>query len=801
MSAPIPPAGTAGDAAAPAAPVIGDQSAAALALPTPSLIGREAELAALTDLLARDDVRLLTLVGPGGVGKTALALHLAATVQSTGHLPVTFVPLAWVTDPSLVIPTISQALDVHETTHQSLLDRLTSAFGDSVHLLALDNLEQVLEAAPDLARLLAGSPGLTVLATSRIPLNLYGEHIFRVPPLILPASVPDPAVADLLATGAVRLFVERARAVRTDFALTPRNAAEVAEICRRLDGLPLAIELAAARVRHAPPGNLLARLDRRLPVLTGGPRDQPQRLRTMRDAIAWSYDLLNAGERALFRRLAVFAGGATLAVAEAVCDPDHELTLDVWDGISALVDQSLLVQTDGGDGEPRFEMLQTVREYALEQLEQAGEAVVVRDRHASYFRDLAEHFMTTFAAPVYYQRLAQLRAEHANLRAALDWYEETGDVVSRLRLAGSLAMYWYYAGHLSEGASRIERSLAAAGGVEVPPLVLAQAFACDGLLAQVQGDAARGLASLAEAIRLRRAAGDELGATIAQGFAGGILVSEGRYDEAAPIFEENLAWLRTREEPVWTAHTLFHLGVIAFARRELDRSAELCTEAATLYDAYHSYLDAIDPLRYLGLIACIRHELDEAARLFDENLNRLADRGSIAAFSTGLADVATLATASGDLRQAAMLFGAAEALKAAHGASFSLPARTVYEAAMARIRLGLGTAEDAEARAEGAALSPEQAVSIARQTLLQVMETVPASREPSVLTVRELEVLPLLAAGLTNQQIADQLFVSRGTVRTHVSNILAKLGARGRTEAAALAREQGLLSPGQARSL
>jgi DNA-binding CsgD family transcriptional regulator len=357
-------------------------------------------------------------------------------------------------------------------------------------------------------------------------------------------------------------------------------------------------------------------------------------------------------------------------------------------------------------------------------------------------------------------------------------------------------MFWYYHGHLSEGAARIGRALAAAANVEVPPLVRAQALVCQGLLAQTRGDAALGLSALDEGARLRELGGDEPGALVAQGLRGGLLVSEGRYDDAAPIFERNVLRLRALNRPVWVAHALFHLGVIAFARGDGARAAELCAESAALYSA-NSRLDAIDPLRYLGLIACATGEVERAAGHFAETLALLDERGSPAALSTGLADIATLAISRGQAQAAATLFGAADALRVRHGASYSLPARDVYEAAMARARDALGSEMNAGARASGSELSLPDALAIAN-AVLHPAPVAPAGADwpEDVLTPRELEVLRLVVAGLTNPEIGDRLFISRGTARTHVSNILTKLGAHTRTEAATIAREHGLLDAG-----
>src|SRR5918993_381173 len=471
--------------------------------PTPFL-GREREISELVDMLRRDEVQLLTLTGPGGTGKTRLALQAAADLLDDFRDGVFFVPLAPLSDPALIAPAIGNAIGIREEGERSLAERLRDVLATKHLLLVLDNMEHLVEGAPLVGEILAASPRLKVLATSRLPLRLRAEREYPVPPLALPRRKPPPLPEHLTQYTAVQLFVERAQAVKPDFAIDNENAPAVAEICHRLDGLPLAIELAAARVRMLSPQAMLPRLEKRLPLLTGGARDAPARQRTLRNTIAWSYDLLEPKEQILFRRLAVFGGGATFEAVEAVANADG--SLDVFGGLERLLEQSLLRQDVGPEGEPRFSLLETIREFGIEQLEAHGESEDAQARHAGFFLTLVEEAAPDLHGPTQRAWLERLETEHDNIRAALGW-SLTHEPEAALRIGAALFWFWYYRGHLTEGRDWIERALAT--GASASPDVRARVLNWSSAFAWERADYATAALRSEEALALARSAGDQ----------------------------------------------------------------------------------------------------------------------------------------------------------------------------------------------------------------------------------------------------------------------------------------------------
>ena len=663
----------------------------AMRLPAPltALIGRQAEVRAVVDLLAAH--RLVTLTGPGGVGKTRLVIEAARAASPSFPDGVTFVDLSALRAAELVLPTIAQSLGVQAPAGQSLDDALAAHIGERRQLFVLDNFEQVVDASPAVAALLVRCASLVVLATSRAALAVRGEHIVPVEPLAIPDTAAS--VVDLGRNPAVALFVERAQAVRAGFALTSENATAVAAICARLDGLPLAIELAAARVAMLPPAALLTRLEQALPTLTGGARDLPARQRTMRDAIAWSHDLLTPEEQALFRRLAVFVGGFTLEAAEAIGNPDG--SLDAFDGLVSLAEKSLLVRT-GDEAEPRFGMLATVREFAGERLEASGEEPAVRRAHAAWFLAWAEGLRPEIEGPAGTEALQRFETEHPNLRAALRFTSEAGDAEQAVRLAGALWKFWYVHRHTAELGTWLERALTLDG--PVAPGFRAEVLYAAGSVACGHGDFARATRHGHECLTIAQGSGDRLHAVMAYFLLGNIARNQGRFGEASLAYETGLALARERE-PLrgfgehMAGMVLASHGDMAYEQGDYARARALNEEALGLWQQRGDAWGMAISLLNLAAVTAAGGDLPLAAARHRQSLTLYRDLGDRAGVAYALTGLAIVAARSGHAREAARLFGAAEELREPIGLAVPRMMQQDYDRAVEAGRTAAG--EDA----------------------------------------------------------------------------------------------------------
>jgi predicted ATPase/DNA-binding CsgD family transcriptional regulator len=628
-----------------------------------SFVGREREIAAVQRLLA--ETHLLTLTGPGGVGKTRLTL--AAATGATDLFPdgVHVVTLAALADPSLVLPAIAAALGIREVAGQSPIERLAGHLRSKRALLVLDNFEPVLAAAGDVAGLLAAGPAVRALVTSREPLHVAGEQRFPVPPLALP---PDSMhTTDLAALGrceAVALFVARTRAVDPFFALTTANAAVVVEACRRLEGLPLALELAAARMNVLTPETLLAHLDPRLPLLTGGPLDAPRRHRTLEAAIAWSYDLLAPSERTLLTHLAVFAGGCMLEAAEAVCGPAAGAfgppAVAVLDGLGSLLDKSLLQRTKQPDGHPRFRMLETIREFALERLEASGGAAAVRERHAAFYRALAETAAPELLQPGQAACLDRLEPERHDLDAALEWYS-TREPVTGLRMTTQLAPLWRLRGPFQTGWGWLRRALTAAP--DAPAGLRALALQQAGELAFRLGDHVAASRSLEEAVIRWRDAGLDTDAAHSLHLLGTLAHRHEDYPRAVALYEEALEVWRAADDRWGIAISLHTLGVVADERGDSSRAAALYEEALEVWRDTADTMGVAVSLDALGGLARARGDYARAAALYEEALALKRRLGDQLAIAFSLDHLGALARAQSEYARATVLHEEALVLK------------------------------------------------------------------------------------------------------------------------------------------
>lgn len=798
-----------------------------LPIPFTTLVGREDDIDVIVARLRAEGGSMLTLVGPAGVGKTRLAIAVAERMREELPDGVIFVDFSALTDAAQVIPAIVSAAGLPEDARAT--SQLSAYLANRSMVLLLDNFEQVLDAAPALNACLAAAPGVRALVTSQTPLRVHGEQEFVVEPLAVPPaiSVRDAATFDLADLGtipAVRLFVARAQIARPGFVLTTANLPAVSAICRYLDGVPLAIELAAARSNVLSPEALLHRLSGSLQLLSGGPRDAPGRHQALQAAIEWTYGLLSPLEALLLERLSVFSGSFSLSAAEAIAgnapihfkpslylDPDQPLPpetdlldwSEVFELLDGLVDHSLVQRVDSAEDDPRFRLFQTIRQFAAMKLSERGDTSRTTLRHAAWFRALAESGWTENGIPMLeHDWLDRLDRDHENVRAALDYTTEL-DPASGSTFAASLIWFFYVRGHRMEGIRAMQRPLGKFDLATLRPMARARNdFALGNLMVLFPQTRQIGIGYLEQVLAQLRELGHEWGVGYTLMSLATLAEDEGNYRQALAYIDQALPLLVDVDDAPTLANVRFHQAVNYFGLGEFARARELGTSVATA-----PFEDAGINIGYawhlLGMIELAEGNPAAAAKRFKDSLDFSLEHRLIGTATELIDAAASVAVVNGDLERAVLLFGAADRLNRETGNPITLPELDYYSEARVQAREAMPAARFDALLAEGATRSIEQGFELAHATL-DVTAGDPRSKAPDStgsvgantlgLTNREIEVLRLVAMGSSDREIGDQLFISHGTARTHVRNILGKLGVHSRSAATGIALREGIVS-------
>jgi len=776
------------------------------------LVGRLRERMAVADLTRNPEVRLLVLTGPGGVGKTRLAVAVGGTVREAFRDGVCFVDLAPIPNAEQVLPTIASALAVRGTSSVPLIDAVQATLRSRHLLLIIDNVEHVAGAASLLTDLLIANPELTILATSRSVLSVYGEQVYPVPPMSIP-MIPEGSAKSrqktraIAASEAVQLFISRATAVNSTFKLTNDNAQDVLTICRLLDGLPLAIELAAARVNTLTPRTLASRLQQRLPLLDDGPADVPDRLRTMRNAIAWSYDLLSAQEQALFRRLSVFAGAWTLddvrAISGDAAEPDPDLQHLTLHLVSSLVDKSLIRRVDSKLDVMQFGMLQTLREFGLEHLEASGERDQICGRHALRMLAVAERAEPELIGPAQVSWLDRLAGSHPDFQVAFSWLMAHDPPEDALRLATALWRFAYTRGHIREEREWIEASLER---VPERSALRARALYGAGVLANMEGNLGLTRQLHTAALEIAEERGDRRVTGLARMGLGDVAATEHRFEEARQAYEEVERIFREIDDQRCIAATMTNRGNLLWTMNLLDEALADHERAQRIYAAIGDQRGVAWSVTNIGRITAQRGEYDRALPNLSQALSAYEELGDRGGSAEALEGIAQVAFGLNDPYRTATLLAAADGLREAVHHPIAPIDREAHTGMIATIRERIG--DDFAARWDAdRTLSFGEIRSVVSEVASAPSRGGGASAAPAVprkadarslikelkLTDREIEVLSLVAAGKTDKDIAEELFIGVRTVQSHVANLLTKLDVNVRSAAVARAIRSGII--------